>query len=1020
MSVSTSVREQHARERLGAHLRNDDGDPGSGAGWRAAINPFGIEGPKLPLIVLSLSTLLGGWGSAALGIAAPEIQATFGVSVVALTLISTIQSSLLLVLGLPLGYLVDRVNRVRLVQIAAFAAPVGDMLSASARGYGTFLTGGALGTLAGTPAAGADMPLLSDWYSTRSRARVFGFLSVAGAIGGLISTPIVGFVVAQHGWRWATMTLSIMGFIVAGLTLLLREPARGRMDRLELTGSEERMEDEPPPPTFTEALRGAWAIKTLRLQAIGGFVMTFAAPLNILLSLILASRFALGPFERSLVATATTVFSIPAILLGTAVADRLLATKPSSVVALQAVVGMVSSGVMVAQAFAPNLVLFVMLSILGSVLPMVLSPIGFTITSMVVPARYRGVGMQVFTPFALVGTLMGPVLLTVAGQVTLQQAFLFFAPFMVISSLIILASAGYVSGDIRAAKAAAVAERDAAEVPDDSAELLLVVRDLEASVDGATILASVDLDVRRGQIVALTGTNGAGKSTLLKAVCGLQQSSNGAVFFGGIDVTHKPDHELVAKGLVYIPGGQGVFTDLTVREHLRLAADHARPVRAGQVAAGDGSDVLDYFPSLRQRLDTPAGDLSGGEQQMLALAQGFILRPSLMLIDELSLGLAPAVVDQLLAAVRRINADGTTVVLVEQSLNLALRIADQIVYMDQGAVAFSGTPDEFRAHPELVRAQFLGRAASTRLRAQKRRSGTSSEAVLRGEEISVDYGGVRALDDVTIEVVAGEVLGLIGSNGAGKTTLFDVLSGYETPTAGRVMLQGRDVSALSPDARARLGLARAFQSARLFGPLSVRETIAVALEKRADKNALGAALWLPGTRRSERVLQQRIDSLIEVFGLEGYTDMPILELSTGTRRAVEVACQFAMDPTVLLLDEPASGLAQAEVENLGPALHRLVRDTGCAIVLIEHDLPLLRSVSDRLVALDQGRVIATGAPEAVLADPAVIATYLDASADAIDRSGFDTRTRGPAAPDHHIPTGSGIVPGPPSPKGEQP
>ena len=444
-------------------------DPGGTQepGWRQSLNPFGIDGPKLPLLVLGGSALLGGWSGQALGIAAPEIQATFGVSIAALTMIAAIQDTVLMIIGLPLGYLVDRVNRVRLLQIANFASPIGDMVSATARGYGTFLAGGTLGTVAATPASGADLPLLTDWYPTRSRARVIGFLSVAGTLGGLIATPIVGFMLAQQGWRTTTFVLAVMGFVIALLSLLLREPARGRMDRLELTGSEERMEEEPPPPGFSEELRGAWSIKTLRLQAIGGFVATFSAPLAILLGLILASKFALGPFERSiLIASVTALATIPAIMVGSVVADRLLSVKPSSLVALQAVMGAVSAALMVGQAFAPNLVVFVAISVLAAVIPAVLGPIGFTVTSMVVPARYRGVGMQVFTPFALVGAMLGPVMLTVAGQINLQQAFLFFAPFMVISSLIYLASAGSVTGDIRAARAAALAERDAAGIPD--------------------------------------------------------------------------------------------------------------------------------------------------------------------------------------------------------------------------------------------------------------------------------------------------------------------------------------------------------------------------------------------------------------------------------------------------------------------------------------------------------------------------------------------------------------------------
>ena len=969
-------------------------------GFWSTVNPFTVEGPKLPLVVLGLSAMLGGWSSQALGIAAPEIQATFGVSIAALTLIAAIQSSVFLVLGLPLGYLVDRVNRVRLLQIANFASPIGDMVSATARGYGTFLGGNALGTLASTPASGADMPLLADWYPTRARARVIGFLTVAGTLGGLIATPIVGLLLSQFGWRTTTAVFGVMGLVVACLSLLLKEPARGRMDRLELTGSEERMEEEPPPPGFVEALRGAWNIRTLRLQAIGGFVATFAAPLNILLGLILASKFALGPFERSMVMTLSALAAIPAVMIGSAVADRLLAVKPSTVVLLQAVVGAVASLVMVAQAFAPTLAVFVLLSVLGTVLPSVLGPIGFTITSMVVPARYRGVGMQVFTPFALVGALLGPALLTVAGQINLQQAFLFFAPFMVISSLIYLASAGSVTGDIRAARAAALAERDAAGIPDPGqGELLLVVRDLESTIDGATILASVDLDVRRGQVLALTGTNGAGKSTLLRAICGLQHSTNGAVFYGGVDVTHIPTSQLAEQGMLYLAGGQAVFPALTVQEHLDLAvgqAEQALTARGTDTSPGEppaAATALRHFPELAERRSTRAGDLSGGEQQMLALAQCFLMRPELLLVDELSMGLAPAVVDRLLASVRELNAEGTTVILVEQSLNLAMRIADEIVYLDRGAVVFRGTPDELRDHPEVVRARFLGRSSATRVRARTRGSGattgTTTAPVLVGTGLTLDYGGVRALDGVDLQVSAGEIVGLLGSNGAGKTTLFDVLSGYRLPDAGEVLLEGRDVTGLPADARARLGLARAFQSARLFRTLPVRETIAVALERQADKNVLAAATWWPGQRAAERRVDRRVDSLMDIFGLGDYADMPVGELSTGTRRALEVACQLAMEPTVLLLDEPSTGLAQAEVEGLGPALQRVVRDTGCGLVVIDHDLALLRSVSDRLVALERGRVIAQGPPEQVLDHPDVRRSYLHAAPETLHRSGAD-------------------------------
>jgi branched-chain amino acid transport system ATP-binding protein len=273
--------------------------------------------------------------------------------------------------------------------------------------------------------------------------------------------------------------------------------------------------------------------------------------------------------------------------------------------------------------------------------------------------------------------------------------------------------------------------------------------------------------------------------------------------------------------------------------------------------------------------------------------------------------------------------------------------------------------------------------------ARKRRPAPSGEAEtsLRCDAVGVSFGGVQALSDVSLEVCAGEVVGIIGPNGAGKTTLFDVLSGYLPPTRGSVHLGDRDVTALAPDARARLGLGRAFQNARLFPPLTVRENIAVALERRAVKSPLLAALWTPRVRRSERKLQARVDGFIELLGLTAYADKFVRELSTGTRRAVEVACQMAAEPKLLLLDEPSSGLAQAEVEALGPALNRIVRETGCGMLVIEHDLNLVTRVSDRIVAMDLGRVIATGEPAAVLREPAVLQSYLAASSDVIDRSG---------------------------------
>jgi branched-chain amino acid transport system ATP-binding protein len=481
-------------------------------------------------------------------------------------------------------------------------------------------------------------------------------------------------------------------------------------------------------------------------------------------------------------------------------------------------------------------------------------------------------------------------------------------------------------------------------------------------------------------LVALLGTNGAGKSTLLRAITGLTEASNGAIFLGGDDITHVPPYEVARRGVVLMPGGRGVFPGMTVAENLDLA-DWV----GGKHTVARRRRVLDeFFPSLKARLGQKAGSLSGGEQQMLALAQAFIMDARLLLIDELSLGLAPAVVEQLLAVLKEIRASGTTVLMVEQSVELALRIADRAVFMEKGEVRFSGPATDLRGRQDLLRSVFL-RGGSGGSGPMSARTGASlagrDDVVLEARAVATSYGGVRALEDVSLTVHRNEVVGIIGPNGAGKTTLFDALSGFLRLDAGQVIFAGKDVSLLAPDARARMGLTRAFQDSTLFPTLTVRETLMASLEKVVRARfAVMTATWTPAARQGETLLRRRADRLMEMFGLEPFADRFVVELSTGTRRILGMAVVVATEPDVVLLDEPSSGLAQTETEELGPLLRRVQLETGCGLVVIEHDMKLIQSVSDRLVAMDLGRVLLSGAPDEVLADHRVVSAYLGGAA----------------------------------------
>ena len=255
------------------------------------------------------------------------------------------------------------------------------------------------------------------------------------------------------------------------------------------------------------------------------------------------------------------------------------------------------------------------------------------------------------------------------------------------------------------------------------------------------------------------------------------------------------------------------------------------------------------------------------------------------------------------------------------------------------------------------------------------------------EGITKRFGGIAALQDVGFDVAAGEILGFLGPNGAGKTTLFDVLSGFQ-PAEGRVRMDGSDITGLAPDARARRGLGRSFQDGRLFPALTVTETIAVACERDVDvRDSVAAALHLPAVMDSEQKVRERVDELIEVLGLGAFADKYVRELSTGSRRVVDLACVLAHRPRVLLLDEPSSGIAQREAEALGPLLLRIRDLTGASLLIIEHDVPLLTAITDRMLALDLGRVITIGTAEEVINHPAVVASYLGDSEVAVARSG---------------------------------
>jgi ABC-type branched-subunit amino acid transport system ATPase component len=259
----------------------------------------------------------------------------------------------------------------------------------------------------------------------------------------------------------------------------------------------------------------------------------------------------------------------------------------------------------------------------------------------------------------------------------------------------------------------------------------------------------------------------------------------------------------------------------------------------------------------------------------------------------------------------------------------------------------------------------------------------TDDAYFAVQHVSLRFGGLQVLDDVSLDVHRGEIVGLIGPNGAGKTTLFDVISGFHRPERGRIYFEGVNLIPERPYRRAWMGLGRTFQTARLYQNVTVLDIVRTACHTRMHggsvRSLFAGSLNTMRSQRAEREVTDRAYGIIERLGLADYRHKLASELSYGTLRLTEIATVLAMEPDIVLLDEPSSGIAQRETEALGPLLLELRQELGATYLLIEHDMPLIMGISDRIYALAAGAVIAQGSPQEIQTDPLVIESYLGGS-----------------------------------------
>ena len=992
------------------------------SGWRQ----LGGGASLFPLGVLLGIQLLDQATQSAFNVLTPNIRDAFHLTNAGILLIVAIAGAAGLAFTLPVAVLADRTNRIRLLLIGALvgaAFSIGVGVSTTVVVVAVMLVGVYMGQAVIFPTHNS---LLADYYPVPARPRIYSAHRAGLSVGAIAGVLIGAGLAAAFSWRAPFLVFAVPIIVVVAIGTRLREPPRGRHEQTELSeqmlaselGQPAPLDDEPSartvsavaatvpapppgahqpdldipteaPPSLGEAWRTVWKIGALRRIFIAlPFLSASIAGFTSLASLQYQETFHLGVLERAYFIAPIQVFDLLGLAIGAVIATRLAQRDLSLVFRMLAVASVLASGFAILFALAPS----VPVAFVGNAgIDMSLAVVGpgvLATLSLAIPARVRAVGFSIGALFVLPGLLVLPIVGAIGDAIGFRYGLLILVPIFTIGGLIVASAGSLISRDVRdvwtsmRTRAQMLADRSAGRLP------LLAVRELNVGYDGVTVLSDVAVEIDKGEIVAVVGTNGAGKSTLLRAIGGVVEADHGAIVFDGRDITHLPPDEIARLGVAQVPGGEGIFASLRVEDNLRAAAWQGR--RRGERDADMIEEALAQFPTLSSRRAERAGNLSGGQQQMLGLAMATITRPKLFLIDELSLGLSPIVVEQLLRAIESMRQAGTAILLVEQSMNVAVAVADRVYVMDTGAVRFAGPAGELAAHPELLWSVYVQKASDTiaaQASATPLADGRDRHDV-EVREVSVRFGGNAALDDVSLYANHGEVVGIIGPNGAGKTTLFDVISGFLRPDTGHVELGGVDVTGRTAASRSRLGLGRSFQDSRLFAGLTVRDALAVSLERFTDVgDPFNAILRLPLQVRTEAAVTRRVNELLAMFGLERFADNLVRELSTGSRRLVDLAAVVAHQPSVVLLDEPSSGVAQREVEAMLGLMRRVRDQLDATLLIVEHDIGFIAELADRLVAMDRGLIIASGTPSSVLELPEVGEAFLGSDPLALSRSG---------------------------------
>jgi ABC-type branched-subunit amino acid transport system ATPase component/sugar phosphate permease len=714
------LKEVVARSRDAEAIADVEMMPGTGTGQPPPLLAILRAAKFAPLVLLTAAAMVPGTLGYGINLVGVNLERSFHLSNAGLGAVAFVAQAAQLLWAVPLALWADRGSRklvaiVSLLIVAVFAPLMG--LSPNVWWFVLLYLVASIGFGVNNTVHNS---YLADAYPTEGRGRIFSWHNLSDPLSGTVGLLLFGLVASlTHDWRYGLL-LGLAGFPVALLMVRLREPEKGANEAshiLKSSGMDLQSQQEKAPRVLLgSAVTRLLRIRSLYFELVAVAILGFAgtgAPL--FGNLFFHDKFHLGTAGRSEVETIIGVAGFLGLPVAYLIGDHYFRRAPQRPLAIAGFCISAYGSLFVISLYVPQLWLCVGLQFVAQSAVAPLAICIFLTLAATAPPEMRTICFAMFGVYSLVfGGFAGSVVLgavsdAIGGLHGIVAALTLIAPVCVAGGVLLLVGSRFVRRDITLVIEDVIERFAEGKRRQAGGELpALQIHNLDFFYGTNQVLFDMNLEVAQGEMVALLGTNGAGKSTLLRAVSGLSHPHRGVIRIFGMNSTYLEPEQIIEEGVALLVGGKMTFPGLTVRDNLRVGGHTMRRDRAR--AAGAVAEALDAFPALKNRLDQPAGTLSGGEQQMLALARVMMTHPRLLLIDELALGLAPMTVDLLMAMVRRINEEGTTVILVEQSLNRAVSLAQRCFFIERGEIRFDGPTAELLERDDLLRPVFLGPA----------------------------------------------------------------------------------------------------------------------------------------------------------------------------------------------------------------------------------------------------------------------------------------------------------------------